>query len=120
MEITHTNKLLTDVKGSPESSMIETLVIRTMQSVTLQNIGHYGLGFKDYAHFTSPIGRYPDVIVHRLLATYLNEKSSLILGIRKQLICRNVRKKAQSRESLSNTCNVFICLFPLVWFIKEL
>jgi exoribonuclease R len=81
------NKLLTDVKGSPESSMIETLVIRTMRKrITLQNIGHYGLGFKDYAHFTSPIGRYPDVIVHRLLATYLNEKSSLILGIRKQML----------------------------------
>jgi exoribonuclease R len=105
MEITRTlNKLLTDVKGSPESSMIETLVIRTMQKAkysTKKNIGHYGLGFKDYAHFTSPIRGYPDVIVHRLLATYLNEKSSLILGIRKHLhLSEREKKRKKQRESI--------------------
>ena len=70
------NKLLEDVKGKPEGSMIETLVLRTMQKAVYMtdNMGHYGLGFRDYSHFTSPIRRYPDVIAHRLLHTYLNGK----------------------------------------------
>lgn len=77
-EITKTlNQLLLDVKGTPEANMIENLVVRTMQKATYttKNPGHYGLGFKDYAHFTSPIRRYPDVIVHRLLNRYLEEKT---------------------------------------------
>lgn len=78
VEITRTlNKLLEDVKGKAEANMIENLVVRTMQKANYmtKNIGHYGLGFKDYAHFTSPIRRYPDVMVHRLLGRYLDEKS---------------------------------------------
>jgi len=77
VEITKTlNQLLEDVKGKPEENMINNLVVRTMQKADYRtkNIGHYGLGFKDYAHFTSPIRRYPDVIVHRLLARYLENK----------------------------------------------
>jgi ribonuclease R/exosome complex exonuclease DIS3/RRP44 len=78
VEITRTlNQLLEDVKGKAEANMIENLVVRTMQKANYmtKNIGHYGLGFKDYAHFTSPIRRYPDVIVHRLLGRYLESKS---------------------------------------------
>ena len=77
-EITSTlNQLLLDVKGKAEANMVENLVVRTMQKATYttKNPGHYGLGFENYAHFTSPIRRYPDVIVHRLLNRYLEEKT---------------------------------------------
>lgn len=78
VEITRTlNQLLLDVKGKAEANMIENLVVRTMQKATYttKNPGHYGLGFENYAHFTSPIRRYPDVIVHRLLNRYLEVKT---------------------------------------------
>ncbi|PQJ76785.1 ribonuclease R [Polaribacter glomeratus] len=67
-------KLLSDVHGKAESNMIETLTIRTMSKAvyTTQNIGHYGLAFGYYSHFTSPIRRYPDVMTHRLLQHYLD------------------------------------------------
>ena len=63
------NKLLIDIKGTPEENMIETLVTRCMSKAvyTIKNIVHYVLGFTHYSHFTSPIRRYPDLITHRIL-----------------------------------------------------
>jgi ribonuclease R len=69
------NNLLKDIKGTPEENMIETLVTRCMSKAvyTIKNIGHYGLGFTHYSHFTSPIRRYPDLITHRILIDFLNK-----------------------------------------------
>ena len=69
------NQLLRDIKGTPEENMIQTLVTRCMSKATytIKNIGHYGLGFSHYSHFTSPIRRYPDLITHRILFDYLNK-----------------------------------------------
>lgn len=73
------NKLLKNVKGKVEQQMVETLTIRSMAKAiyTTNNIGHFGLAFKHYSHFTSPIRRYPDLIVHRLLEQYENGGSSV-------------------------------------------
>ncbi len=73
------NRMLQDVKGKGEENLLSTLAIRSMAKAiyTTANIGHYGLGFDYYTHFTSPIRRYPDMMVHRLLDRYLNGGKSV-------------------------------------------
>lgn len=70
------NAILAQAEGKPEQPVINTLLLRSMSKAVYaeHNIGHYGLGFKDYAHFTSPIRRYPDLYVHRVLKEYAKGK----------------------------------------------
>ena len=72
------NKLLASIRGKAEENVVSTLAIRSMAKAvyTTDNIGHYGLAFPYYTHFTSPIRRYPDMMVHRLLQRYLDGKRS--------------------------------------------
>lgn len=93
------NQLLSDVQGKAESNMIETLAIRTMSKAvyTTQNIGHYGLAFDYYSHFTSPIRRYPDVMTHRLLQHYLDGGDSP-----KSLPYEEKSKHSSQREELAS------------------
>ncbi len=73
------NKLMEDVNGKKEQNLIDTLAIRTMSKAkySTENIGHYGLAFDYYSHFTSPIRRYPDVMAHRLLQYYIDGGKSV-------------------------------------------
>ena len=73
------NNLLSEVQGKKEQNLVDTLTIRTMSKAkySTENIGHYGLAFDYYSHFTSPIRRYPDVMVHRLLQFYLDGGKSV-------------------------------------------
>ncbi len=84
------NKLIENVAGKKEQNVIETLAIRTMAKAeySTRNIGHYGLGFEFYTHFTSPIRRYPDMMVHRLLARYLEDGRS-VQGHQYEEMCKH-------------------------------
>ncbi|MDR1865952.1 MAG: ribonuclease R [Bacteroidales bacterium] len=103
---TSLNKLLEKVKGKKEANMIETLALRSMAKAdySTENIGHYGLGFKHYTHFTSPIRRYPDMMIHRLLQYYLDGSGEKPNKEQLDALCKqssNMERKAVDAERTS-------------------
>jgi ribonuclease R len=96
------NALMEEVNGKKEQNLIDTLAIRSMSKAkySTENIGHYGLAFDYYSHFTSPIRRYPDVMVHRLLQFYLDAGKSVDEEIyeTKCLHCSNMESLATNAE----------------------
>lgn len=99
------NHLLDDIQGKKEENLIETVSIRAMQKArySTHNIGHYGLAFEYYTHFTSPIRRYPDMMVHRLLARYLEGGRSVTEGKYEELCdhCSAMEQIAANAERAS-------------------
>lgn len=99
------NNLLKDVSGKPEQHVLEQLGIRTMAKAvyTSENIGHYGLGFEHYCHFTSPIRRYPDVMVHRILQECLDKNLKLDKKMEEKCKhCSDRERKAMESERAGN------------------
>jgi ribonuclease R len=99
------NLMLQDVQGKPEQHVLEQLGIRTMAKATYstENIGHYGLGFSNYCHFTSPIRRYPDILAHRILQEVLDEKIQLHKKLEEQCrYCSERERAAMDSERSAN------------------
>ena len=95
------NRLMNDIKGKPEQNILESLAIRCMAKAvyTTKNIGHYGLAFEHYTHFTSPIRRYPDLMVHRILANVL-DNHTLLYANREQLEDKCRHSSATERKAM--------------------
>jgi ribonuclease R len=101
------NEMLNAVKGKPQQHLLEQLGIRTMAKAvyTAENIGHYGLGFEHYCHFTSPIRRYPDVMVHRILQQVLDGK--MIPDKKMEEKCRHSSERERAAMECERASNKY-------------
>lgn len=113
------NEMLSMVQGKPEQHVLESLGIRTMAKAvyTTDNIGHYGLGFKDYCHFTSPIRRYPDVLVHRILEQCLNNNIKPIKHL--ESMCRHCSEQERRAMEAERAANKYKQVEYIREFIGE-
>ena len=101
------NQLLKDAHGKPEQHVLEQLGIRTMAKAkyTVENVGHYGLGFEHYCHFTSPIRRYPDVLVHRVLQQSLTD--SIVIDKKMEDKCKHCSERERAAMESERAANKY-------------
>ncbi|MBR0042859.1 MAG: ribonuclease R [Bacteroides sp.] len=114
---TSINRLLDEVQGRKEENLIETVSIRAMQKAkySTHNIGHYGLAFDYYTHFTSPIRRYPDLMVHRLLTKYIDEGGRSASQLKYEELCDH----SSSMEQIASNAERASIKYKQVEFMSE-
>lgn len=115
-------KILTEVENSPYRALIENIALRTMTKAiySVENKGHYGLAFAYYTHFTSPIRRYPDLVIHRLIKQYLGMKSGAQKLPSKKILSRIAKSSTESEIITQQAERDYIRLKQIRWLAERI